>query len=51
MSSLPVSIELNNDFISTMSDADQSKISPFMKFFWEEQQIYLKHHEVMLHII
>ena len=25
-----------------MSDADQSKVSPFMKFFWEEQQKYLK---------
>ena len=37
-SSLPVSTVLNNDFVSIISDADQSKISPFMKLFWEEQQ-------------
>ena len=41
-SSLPVSTVLNNDFVSIISDADQSKISPFMKLFWEEQQKYLK---------
>ena len=33
---MEVSAELN------MSGADQSKISPFIKFFWEEQQKYLK---------
>ena len=41
-SSLPVSTVLNNDFVSIISDADQSKISPFMKLFWEEQQKHLK---------
>ena len=33
---MEVSAELN------MSSADQSKISPFIKFFWEEQHKYLK---------
>ena len=28
--------------VTIMSNADHSKISPFMKFFWEEQQKYLK---------
>ena len=32
---------LHNDFVSIMSNADNSKIPPFMKFFWEEQQKYL----------
>ena len=32
---------LHNDFVSTMLNADNSKIPPFMIFFWEEQQKYL----------
>ena len=32
---------LHNDFVSIMSNADDSKIPPFMNFFWEEQQKYL----------
>ena len=32
---------LHNDFVSIMSNADDSKIPPFMKYFWEEQQKYL----------
>ena len=40
-SSTPVSSELSSDLVTIMSNADQSKISPFMKFFWEEQQKYL----------
>ena len=39
---MEVSAELGDDMVTIMSDADQSKISPFMKFFWEEQQKYLK---------
>ena len=41
-SSISVDSNLNNDLVSIMSDADPSKVSPFMKFFWEEQQKYLK---------
>ena len=41
-SSVKVSTDLGNDMVTIMSGADQSKISPFMKFFWEEQQKYLK---------
>ena len=40
--STDVSAELGDDMITIMSGAQQSKISPFMKFFWEEQQKYLK---------
>ena len=36
-----VSAELGDDMVTVMSGADQSKISPFMKFFWEKQQKYL----------
>ena len=39
---MEVSAELGDDMVTIMSGADQSKISPFMKFFWEEQQKYLK---------
>ena len=39
--SVPVDNELNDDFLSIMSQADKNKIPPFMKFFWEEQQKYL----------
>ena len=31
---------LNKDLVSIMSSADPSKVSPFMKFFWGEQQKY-----------
>ena len=41
-SSMSVSAELSKDMISIMSAADQSKVSPFMKLFWDEQQKYLK---------
>ena len=41
-SSMETSAELGDDMVTIMSGADQSKISPFMKFFWEEQQKYLK---------
>jgi len=37
-----VTSDLNDDMVNIMKDADQSKVSPFMKFFWEEQQKYLK---------
>ena len=40
--STDVSAELGDDMITIMSGAQQSKISPFIKFFWEEQQKYLK---------
>ena len=36
------SAELGDDMVTIRSGADQSKISPVMKFFWEEQQKYLK---------
>ena len=39
---MEVSSELGDDMVTIMSRADQSKISPYMKFFWEEQQKYLK---------
>ena len=39
---MEVSAELGDDMVAIMSGADQLKISPFMKFFWEEQQKYLK---------
>ena len=29
------------DLIKIMTHADKSEVSPFMKFFWEEQQKYL----------
>ena len=28
--------------VTIMSNADHSKINPFMKFFWKEQQKYLR---------
>eukprot|EP00794_Sanderia_malayensis_P002699 gene2699-3120_t len=39
--SLKVDNKLSNDFISIMSGTDETKIPPFMKLFWEEQQKYL----------
>lgn len=32
----------NSDLVSIMSRADPSRVSPFMKLFWEEQQKYLQ---------
>ena len=39
---MKVSAESGDDMVTVMSGADQSKVSSFMKFFWEEQQKYLK---------
>ena len=41
-SSLKVSGNLGEDLTSTMAGTDQRDIPPFMKFFWEEQQKYIK---------
>ena len=41
-SSLKVSEHLDEDPTSIMAGAGQHDISPFMKFFWEEQQKYIK---------
>ena len=40
-SSLPVNVDLNNDLITIMKNTASSKITPFMKLFWEQQQKYL----------
>ena len=40
--SVPTSPELSKDLTSIMSNADKSKISPFMSFFWEQQQRYIQ---------
>ena len=42
-SSLKVSENLGEDLTSIMAGADQRDIPPFMKFFWEEQQKYIKY--------
>ena len=39
---MEVSAELGDDMVTIMSSSDQSKISPFMKFFLEQQQKCLK---------
>ena len=39
--SLPVSVDLSNDFKSIIFETDQRKTSLFMRLFWEEQQKYL----------
>lgn len=39
--SVPVPETLGDDLATIMSGADQSKITPFMKKFWAEQQNYL----------
>ena len=39
---MEVSAELGDDMVRITSAADQSKMLPFMKSFWEEQQRYLK---------
>ena len=36
--SLPVSVDLSNDFKSIIFGTDQIKISPFMRLFSKEQQ-------------
>ena len=41
-SSMNVSEELREDLVSIVSNTDQCTMLPFMKFFWEEQQKYLK---------
>ena len=41
-SSVKVSEELSEDLVTIVSNADHSKMPPFMKFFWEEQQKYLR---------
>ena len=40
--SLPVTAELSNDFKSIILETEQRKISPFMRFFREEQPKYLQ---------
>ena len=39
---LKVSENLGEDLTSIMASADQRDIPPFMNFFWEEQQKYIK---------
>ena len=43
---------ISTDLIKIMSNVDKSEVSPFMKFFWEEQQKYLnvscKHQSVTI---
>ena len=41
-SSMKVGAELSEDLVSIVFKTDQCTMSPFMKFFWEEQQNYLK---------
>ena len=40
-SSMKIDDGLSVDLIKIMSNADKSEVSPFMKFFWEEQQKYI----------
>ena len=40
-SSMRIDDGLSADLIKIMSNADKSEVSPFMKFFWEEQQKYI----------
>ena len=37
----PVHADLSNDYKLIIFEIDQTKISPFMRLFWEEQQKYL----------
>ena len=56
-SSIKIDEELNADLVSIMSNANQSKVSPFMKFFWDEQQKYInagsktsiRYHPMIIH--
>ena len=41
-SSLQVTQNLGEDLTSIMAGADQRDIPPFLKYFWEEQQKYIK---------
>ena len=41
-SSISVSQNLNDDLVTIMSNIDPSKVSPFMQFFWKQQQKYLQ---------
>ena len=41
-SSLQVTQNLDEDLISIVVGADQRDIPPFLKYFWEEQQNYIK---------
>ena len=40
-SSMRIDDGLSADLIKIMSNAEKSEVSPFMKFFWEEQQKYI----------
>ena len=42
---------LHKDFVSIISNADSSKMPPFMKFFWEEQQKYLSSFKKLVFVI
>ena len=37
-----VDVSLSQDLCDIMSNATQTEVQPFMKFYWEEQQKYLK---------
>ena len=39
--SMSVGEDFSKDFVSIVSNCDQSKMPPFMTFFWDEQQKYL----------
>ena len=40
-SSMKTDDGLSADLIKIVSNADKSEVSPFIKFFWEEQQKYI----------
>ena len=40
-SSMKIDDGLSVDLIKIMSNVDKSEVSPFMNFFWEEQQKYI----------
>ena len=39
---LPIDNELNNDLVDIFKGIPKTKVPPFMKLFWEEQQKYLR---------
>ena len=41
-SAIAVESELGEDLQTIISDTDQNKLSPFMRFFWQEQQKYVQ---------
>ena len=51
-SSIKIDDGISTDLIKIMSNVDKSEVSPFMKFFWEEQQKHLnvscKHQSVTI---